>query len=137
MRFETKYDIGQTAWALESATVKDQGPCHLCDGTGSVAIKGLYRRCPDCAGGGNRTTSEWTVYHPRLVTIRGIRVSMAQSQSGDFRRNESYTTRETGAFEAGWDVDRLFATQGEARAEAGRLHAARSEALAAGMEGER
>lgn len=51
MKIETKYDLGQTVFAIEQQRVFKWVPCVACNGKGNVkALDKVLYRCPCCDG---------------------------------------------------------------------------------------
>lgn len=80
MIIDTKFDIGQYVYGIFSRRVSTTFPCHICDQKGSIQIKDVKFKCPNCMGATviqNISSFEW------VSQLGGTIVSVTAASSSD------------------------------------------------------
>ena len=113
MDIHTKYDIGDTVWALESTF--DTIECPACNNGSITGKDNREYHCSACDGRGKAYSDEY--YRPTKVVIG--RVSTVHSKK---KQRVRYSTGDD-VFDTLYDEDRCYPTEAEAQAAADRLNA--------------
>lgn len=116
MKLETKFDLGDTVYAVWKTREKLHMPCSACDGTGSINLKDEIYRCPKCYGSGGREeyTNRDRYYIDQISTV-GL---VCAEASIDKDHNEIiYMIKSTGIGSGTtWHEKDLFGSEKEALA---------------------
>ena len=137
MKIETKYNLFDTVWHIQSLPTKEWIVCDFCEGLKVIIGKnGKERTCPECSGFGGSNKIEkqgWQV--TQKLTIGHVRVAITGkdpigtprhsvfSNYGpqEYKHKEEYMCKETGIGSGSvHKVDYLWPTKEEAQKECDR-----------------
>lgn len=74
LTIDTKYDIGQQVFFVESSTSHETIPCEHCSGNYREMVNGIEYTCPYCKGG--RSSKTIQKFRVRSGIITNIRISL-------------------------------------------------------------
>lgn len=81
MQFNTRFDIGDTAYVIKYRRVYTITPCGFCGGSGAITGKDHSKRnCPACQGGKHVTFSNEM---PEMVPVTINAISLAATADTD------------------------------------------------------
>ena len=124
MKIETKFNIGDSVWGVDSDTFRRIVKCKPCSNTGKISIGGEELLCPKCNG---VSTHAQVAGQKFYVSTFSAQVGQVRTEftSSDFQNYSSantdrliiqYMLTETGVGSGRiWDEDRLFASKEEAQ----------------------
>jgi hypothetical protein len=118
MKFESKFDCGQTVWGVSYKDHVQIVRCETCNSTGKYAIKGVEYICPACEGRSSRRNYVGPKYYVSdfAATVGKIEITLQTLGYGAKGTQETeYMIDATGVGSGTvWKEDRLFATLQEA-----------------------
>ena len=68
MKFESKFDLGQTVYFIDEEYTSD-ADCDICEKTGCVYIKGKDFNCPNCNGCGSVVVERSFVEEAKVIDM--------------------------------------------------------------------
>lgn len=77
MQIETKFNVNQKVFCVEKERRIIKKPCHICNGSGIVTLKGKEYKCPECSGNGYGEYQNVYVIHEAV--INRIRIGIIQN----------------------------------------------------------
>lgn len=91
MKVETKFNVGDVVYVCKNNSTYEEEQCKICEGTGSVTIKGKSFCCPECKG--NKFT--YTKMVKRFISEKRTIIKVIVSVSENNGNIQIYTRYET------------------------------------------
>lgn len=129
MQFNTKFNIGDEVFCIQSAPANHQIKCTCCKEVGTVNIDGIDYQCPKCKGNSKHLQNcgyKWYVIHDsaRVGKIRAEFTGRGYINRDDDKLVHEYMIDTTGIGTGTiWKEDTLYASREEAEAECARRNA--------------
>lgn len=113
MKIKTKFNVGDVVYICKNNSTHEEEQCKICEGTGSVTLKGKPFCCPECHGNKFTYTKRVTRFIPEKRTIRKVIASISENNGNIqiYTRYETKSNRHGGIAEY---RNIMFATKEEA-----------------------
>ena len=83
MHIETKFNVNQKVFCVEKERRIIKKPCNICNGCGTVTLKGKKYKCPECSG--NVYGEYQDVYVVHEAVINRIRIGIKEKVTVSYR----------------------------------------------------
>jgi hypothetical protein len=126
MIITTKFDLGQTVWALWNTRAERLVNCECCGNTGKVNITGKDYVCPQCHGAGQHKVYDGDRWYVQTSGRVGkVEPELYEHEDESSHKNRvNYMLDSTGVGSGTvWREDNLAASHDEAKAECDRRNA--------------
>lgn len=96
MHIETKFNVNQKVFCVEKERRIIKKPCNICNGKGTVTLKGKEYKCPECSGNGyGEYRNVYVVYEAVINRIRvGIKEKVTISYRCIYDRDKDLPIKE-------------------------------------------
>lgn len=78
MQIETKFNVNQKVFCIDKERRIIKKPCNICNGRGTIKLKGKNYKCPECHGNGYGEYQNMYVVH--AATISKIKISISDGK---------------------------------------------------------
>lgn len=83
MQIETKFNVNDRVFCIDKERQTIKKTCSLCNGCGTVTLKGKKYKCPECFGNGYEEYQNVYVFHEAI--INRIRIGIKEKATISYR----------------------------------------------------
>ncbi len=113
MQIETKFNVGDIVYVCKNHSIFEEEQCKICDGEGSITLKGKSFCCPECHGNKFTYTKQVKGFIPEKRTIRKVITSVSEN-NGNIQIHIRYETKSNRHGSIAEYKNIMFATKEEA-----------------------